>query len=78
MTQAREPSVVATYFGPAHDRDHATIAQTFRPGSGWRTYPGRKRISGSWARRLRREGVTDVALACGGRLADFRIGELIR
>ena len=38
----------------------------------------RKRITPSWARKLRAEGVTAVALSCGGRLADFTLSEILR
>lgn len=37
----------------------------------------RKRITMSWARKLRASGVTAVALLCGGRLADFTVGEIL-
>lgn len=37
----------------------------------------RKRITASWARKLRTAGVTTVALLCGGRLADFTITEIL-
>jgi hypothetical protein len=80
--QAQQPAVVAAY-GFA---SHPTIAQVYRPDGdrqggnrGWKTYPLRKRISRSWARRhLRPDGVTVVALTDGARTADFRIQELCR
>ena len=78
MSQAHEPAAVSAYFGPSRDREHAVIAETFHPDRGWKRPSFRKRISPSWARKLRREGVTGVALASAGRLADFRIEELTR
>lgn len=71
---------------------HPVIAEVFRPGSGWLTLRGlplavdrlvrgsyRKRITPSYARKLRREGVTAVSLDMGGgRRADFDIRELSR
>ncbi len=54
------------------------IAQEFRPGRGWRRAGWRKRASASWLAKLRREGITDVALDVGGRVADFTINELLR
>jgi hypothetical protein len=90
--RAQVPTAVADYFHrtgiggwdfatgrPVVAVPHPVIHATFVPGRGWRTYPVRKRISRSWAvRHLRPEGVTDVALAAGGRVADFRIQELTR
>lgn len=59
---------------------HPIIAQVFVAGAGWRsTGSYRKRVTGAWCRKLRREGVTVVALEIGpGRLADFSIAELVR
>lgn len=78
--QATEPPAVAAYFGRCAepDREHAVIAQTFTQAKGWKTYPIRKRVSASWLRKLRSEGVTHVALASQGRCADFSIMELLR
>jgi len=81
MSASQVPTVAADYFGlpPLPDRhNRVTIAATFTPGRGWVRYPGRKRVSGSWVRKLRREGVTDLALAYGGRVADFTARELTR
>lgn len=72
--------------------EHPTIAEVFRPGTGWRTLRGwtadvdrlvkgtyRKRISPAYARTLGRAGVTAVALDLGdGRVADFTVRELAR
>ena len=77
--QATVPARVAAYFGGPFDRDdHPVIAQAFKPGRGWTRYPIRKRVSGSWLRKMRAEGYTEVALACRGRLADFTITEALR
>lgn len=91
--QATEPREVARYFGPGWtyipfsdipgdgvrlQRDHAVVRATFRPDRGWCRYPWRKRISGNWVRQAKAEGVTDVALQVGSRVADFRIAELTR
>jgi hypothetical protein len=84
--QAHEPQAAAEYFNrygrvgwpDMGGRDHALIAETFIPGKGWKHYPIRKRISPSWARKMRAEGVTDVALVSAGHRADFRIAELTR
>jgi len=55
------------------------IAQAYHPDKGWKTYPMRKRISVSWALKMRAEGYTTVALEIApGRLADFAIKELVR
>jgi hypothetical protein len=75
MTHSHQSSTsptVAAYFGGDH---HPTIAQTFHPDRGWRRSPGRKRISRSWARQLRREGVTGLQRTDGVRHADFRTQE---
>jgi hypothetical protein len=75
--QAQVPRVVADYFRGTDE--HPVIAETFRPGVGWRRYRYNKRISRSWARKhLKPEGVTAVALRCDGRLADFSIAEVLR
>jgi hypothetical protein len=76
--QSTVPRVAAAYFGCGTQPDlHPIIEAVYRPGRGWKRYPIRKRVSGSCILALRREGVTDVALRSGGRLADFRISELI-
>lgn len=79
--QSMVPGLVADYFKcgtlppPA---EFPVIAQTFRPGRGWTQYPGVKRVSLSWLRKLRREGVTSVAIGYQGRVADFTIAEIAR
>lgn len=76
--QAQVPGKIADYFGTAARTEHPVIAEAFAPGTGWTRYPIRKRVSLSWLRKMRREGVTSVAIACQGRLADFTIAEIIR
>ena len=82
IRRAQVPPAVARYFGRpvtpqgrAAPAPHPTIAAVYSSGVGWRPYPGRKRINPTEARRLRREGVTDVCLTDGVRRADFRIRE---
>ncbi len=58
--------------------DHPVIAQVFHPETGWRRFGMRKRISYSYARTLRAQGYTAVALSFAGRLADFTLAELVR
>lgn len=77
MTQSQVPAAVADYFGPAARTEHPTIGQVYKPGRGWTSYPGTKRVSVSWLRKLRAEGVDFVALDCDGRRADFGINELV-
>lgn len=72
--QATAPRAAVTYFGSA---EHPIVARTFTQ-AGWTLYPMKKRVSGNWARQARAQGVTHVQLAAGGRLADFRIEELVR
>lgn len=81
--QAQEPQAVSQYFSKVPgscgmSREHARIAAVFTPGRGWTTYPMHKRISPSWAKKMRREGVTCVALKAEGRVADFLIEELVQ
>jgi len=55
------------------------VSQTFTPGAGWQSWPRfRKTMTWSWARKLRRDGVTAVALSDGRRVADFTLAELLR
>jgi hypothetical protein len=78
--QARVPSLITAYFGAEAltEQGHPTIGQTFVAGRGWRSYPGTKRVSLTWLRKLRREGVTAVSIRLGTRLADFDIAEIER
>ncbi len=59
---------------------HPIVVDEFHPGRGWVTVPGyRKRITPSWARKLRREGITKVGLLIApNRVADFFTAELTR
>ena len=54
-----------------------TIAQEFKTRKGWTRQTLRKQVSAAWLRKLRREGVTHVALNSDGRTADFSIEELL-
>jgi len=79
--QSQVPGLVADYFKCGTQppfAEYPTIAQTFKPGRGWSTYSGVKRVSLSWLRKLRAEGVTSVALDYQGRVADFTIAEITR
>jgi hypothetical protein len=54
------------------------VVHHFKPSSGWFLHGWRQRISGSYARRLRRDDITYVGLEVSpGRVADFRIEELL-
>jgi hypothetical protein len=66
--------VVERYFGSGAV---PTIAQQFTPGRGWRPRPLGEWVSRPLVRALGAEGVTAVALAYDGRLADFRVQELL-
>lgn len=74
------PFPVAQYFGEGSS--HPVIHSTFTPGKGWTLYPMRKRITPSWGRKMKAEGITAVALTAqtptGERTADFRIAEVAR
>lgn len=82
--QAKVPDIAAAYF--AHHplvrpgMAHPVIAQTFRPGIGWKRYNFTKRVSLTHCRGLKRQGVTAVALTVPGTSirADFNIRELVR
>lgn len=57
------------------------IVQTVKPGKGWTRFGMRKRASFAFIRRLKRAGVTHVALAPAGSpwwIADFATAELLR
>lgn len=70
---AQIPTSAALYF----HGDHPVITGEFHPSRGWRSQSFRKRVSASWLRKLRKEGVTHVALTSEGRSADFSIAELL-
>ncbi len=79
--QATVPARIAAYFGidqhPPY-REFPTIDATWVPGRGWRSYPFTKRVSTSWFRKLRAEGVVSVQVCYGDRHADFDIREVAR
>lgn len=76
MSRAIRPIPIAeSYFGSGSDTP--IIAQEFRRGNGWVRQTHRKKVSAAWLRKLRREGVTHVALTTEGRTADFSIEELL-
>jgi hypothetical protein len=78
--QATVPPVAAEYFEryrePGNAPEHPVITYEFR--ARWVHTGYRKRISGAWLRKLRRQGVTDVTLTAHNRHADFRVAELLR
>lgn len=58
--------------------EHPVVVSEFHPDRGWMHSPFRKRISASWARKLRARGITHVRLSCSGHEADFSTKELSR
>ncbi len=79
MSKSQVPPVVAKYFGEeAVRQQHPVIEQAFAQGTGWKYYPIKKRISASWAGKMRRAGYDKVALRCGSRVADFNLKEMTR
>lgn len=73
-TSAEFDNRVYAYFGPRR----VVVAETFTPSVGWEVWPRyRKGVTLSWARKLRRQGVTVVALTDGTRTADFPLPELL-
>lgn len=85
---ARIPRAVADYFekyvvgwDPSDRKAHPVIKQVFTPGKGWKNHPTNKRVSISWLRKLRDEGVTVIAVAAPthpNRIVDFGIREVCR
>lgn len=75
------PAAVRRYFTPPGadtlPAGPVIIAEEFTPGKGWFRPKWRKGITHTYARKLRRAGVTAVQLEHNGRRADFQIGELI-
>lgn len=69
-------------YGRGWPKIHPVVREEFHPARGWTTYRMRKRITRSWVRKLRQQGVTTVALLLGTgangrpRVADFRLTEL--
>ena len=83
--QAQVPRVAREYFewrlglDVTSFENHPVIREVFTPGKGWRLHPTRKRVSGAWVRKLRREqGVTAIQLESHGVLADFNAKELTK
>lgn len=74
------PTAVATYFGiSGYDAsEHPVVAQVFKTGLGWKVATGNELVSVAGVRKLRREGVTGVALVAHGRQVDFSVGEILR
>jgi hypothetical protein len=75
-----QPIPVVERFVRAYGGETTTpvVVHHFKPSSGWWRHGWRKRISGSYARRLRREDITYVGLEVSPwRVADFRIEELL-
>jgi hypothetical protein len=75
------PELLDTY-GAGWPKIQPVVRQEFHPDRGWTSYHMRKRITRSWVRKLRQQGVTTVALLLGTgaggrpRVADFRLTEL--
>lgn len=80
--QAQVPGLIEEYFSakPFGMTEHPRIVQEFAPGAGWKSggFIRGKRVSCSWLRKLKKQGVTAVSLACGGYQADFTIAEILR
>lgn len=80
MRQAQVPPPVKRYF--AHD-EHPIIIQEFTPGKGWVRTNFKKRVSRSWVRKLKAQGVTAVALNGKDKngqevVADFTVKEILK
>jgi hypothetical protein len=76
--EATVPAFIREYFGEACHAEHPRIASAFVPGKGWRNQRGyNKRVTCSWLRKLKGEGVTGVSLVCGNREADFTVAEIL-
>lgn len=79
MTTSRKIKSIpalAEYFGTT---ESPVIRAEFRPDAGWYYTGWNKRVSASWLRKLRAEGVTGVSVAMRDeqRAADFSITELL-
>jgi hypothetical protein len=73
VSRATQPiPLVEAYFGTP--RVPIVVAEF---SDRWRRQSYRKRISRSWARKLKARGVTHVTLALDGREADFSVAELL-
>lgn len=67
--------VLAQYF----DGETPIITEEFAPGKGWHRTNYNKRVSRSWLRKLKGEGITVVGLTVKGRsTADFSVAELLK
>lgn len=79
--RSQTPEVVERYFRavcPESLSIHGvTIGAYFVPEKGWRRVGGRQVASGNKVRKLRAQGATSVAFACGAREADFTMKELL-
>jgi len=67
--------VLERYFGAGAI---LVIAQQFTPGRGWQTHFEREPVSRAAVRALAARGATALALSHDGRLADFRVSELLQ
>lgn len=79
--QAQVPPIAAAYFshrGVDLTSNHPVIRQEYTPGRGWKAVSLHKRVSATWIRKLRGQGVTHVQLTAGGHNADFQCTELTR
>jgi hypothetical protein len=88
VRQATIPRIVADYAREhAPHAEHPIVVDEFRPSTGWKRQTFRKRVSVSWLRKLKAEGVTHVGLSMEpvdrpsnyrGRVADFEVAAVIR
>lgn len=78
--QAQVPGLIADYFSRIHPdvTEHPVITAHWTPGKGWRRQTYRKRVSVSWLRKLKAEGVTDIQVSAGGYTPDFSIAEILK
>jgi hypothetical protein len=77
---AQVPGLIADYFhiNPNGSDGHPVIAEQFRPGHGWTSYPIRKRVTLAWLRKMKAEGATTITVRHDARVADFTIAEVTR
>lgn len=62
----------ATLTGDTGTVHHPWVSQEYHPDHGWRTPRMHKRITASWARTLRAQGITHVELTSGPRGQSYR------
>ena len=76
---SRVPTAVIKYFGTevTSAELHPIIVSEFKGDKGWIPQTYKKRISRSWALKLRKQGVSYVSLKSGLRQADFSIDEIV-